>query len=432
MQLLAIGLSHKSAPLEIRERIALSPNQVTNFLRVLRASDPSYPIQECAVISTCNRFEAYMVISDATVAREAILDLLCQNQQVTKANLAEHIYILQGEEVVHHLMQVAAGLDSMVLGEAQILGQLVTTYQDALQHQSVSAILSRLLQNAIHAGKRVRTETAIGHNPASVSSVAVRLAVQHLGDLADQTVTVLGAGEMGALTVKALIHQGVRHIRVVSRSQERADKLADSWRATGVMGLNVTAHTFTNLTNVLADTTLVISSTGAVEPVVKPEHLTHAGNDRSMLLIDIGLPRDIDPQVGAFPGVHLYNLDDLEAKVARSLKERQQEIPQAQLILAEEGNAFCEWYHARYAVPTILHFREQFEAIKVQELDRTMNRLQHLNERDQELVNELAHRLLNKFLHQPTIHLKKEAARGNGVMARQALHDLFGLETELH
>jgi len=433
MHLFVIGLSYKSAPLDLRENLSLTPRELNEFLAATGPNGPSDPLQECVVISTCNRLEVYMGVHSLHDAEAEIVRLLSQIRRIPAEAFQRYLYSFQDAQTVHHLMQVAAGLDSMVLGEPQILGQLVTAYHTALAGRTAQACLSRLFEMAIHAGKRARTETAIGHNPASVSSVAVQLAKQHLGDLAQQTVMVLGAGEMGSLTVQALIKQGVRKMHVVSRSQERAQTLAQTWQNDGLMRTGeILALTLAHLPQGLADVDVIITSTGATQPVLDQSMVAEAmavRPERPLFIVDIGLPRDVEAAVGQLPSVHLYNLDDLEAQIAHNLKEREREIPQVRAIIAEETNAFWGWYQARSVVPTITHFRGQFEDIKEQELARTLNRLQHLDQRDQEAVAELAHRLLNKFLHSPTVHLKAEAAQGNGVFSTHALQKLFDLET---
>ena len=301
----------------------------------------------------------------------------------------------------------------------------------ALAHQTIGSTLSRLFEMAIHAGKRVRAETAISHNPASVSSVAVQLAKHHLGELSEQVVMVLGAGEMGTLTVQALINQGVNQIQVVSRSQESAEQLATAWQGGSQPTTEISAFTLADLSKALPDTDLIIASTGATQPVLHQKTVAQAmaiRPERPLLVVDIGLPRDVEATVNDLPGVHLYNLDDIEVQMANSLKERKQEIPYVEMIIGEEVSSFWDWYHARAVLPTITRFRHQVESIKEQELDRTLKRMQHLAQRDQELVAELAHRLANKLLHPPTVHLKAEAARGNGILSARTVHQLFGLE----
>jgi glutamyl-tRNA reductase len=433
MHLLATGLNHKSAPLELRERLSFTSSTLCAFLEQLgqvqseavqppKSSDSLY---ESIVVSTCNRLEYYTLTPNPELARQEITNLLSQTFQISPAAFQSHLYHWQDEAAVTHLMRVATGLDSMVLGEAQILGQLVTAHQSAAAHHTAGPILSRLFEMAIHAGKRVRTETDIGLNPASVSSVAVRLAQRHLGDLSSKVVVVLGAGEMGALTVKALLKQGIKKLLIVNRTKERVNQLANQW--------NTTALSFDQLVEAMRQADLVISSTGAPHTVLHYSQVVRAIEDRSerpLLIVDIAIPRDVEAEIEKLPNVHLYNLDHLQTQVADNLEARRQEIPKVEAILAQETTTFTNWYRSLDIVPTIVSFRKQFEAIRQQELKRTLNRLEGLSEREQQLVSELSQRLLNKFLHQPTVHLRAEAAHGNGIMYAHALHKLFALEIE--
>ncbi|MEM7029679.1 MAG: glutamyl-tRNA reductase [Chloroflexota bacterium] len=433
MNLITIGLSYKSTPVALREALALGGEKLDHFLEILRTSNAESTIAEVVALSTCNRLEIYIVAEDDTKAIETIQQTLSQIHDLPLVQFQTHLTFMYNEAVIEHLMKVAAGLDSMVLGEPQILGQLVTAYQTALDQQTAKAILSRLYQAAIHAGKRVRTETAIGRNPASVSSVAVQLARHHLPALSEQVVMVLGAGEMGALTARALVKQGVKRILVVSRSLESAQQLAKTLPHITIQDGSITAHTLAELPNLLLETDAIITSTGATMPVLKQETVRQAQTTRSqrpLLIVDIGLPRDVEPDVGSIKGVHLYDLDHLEDKVADTFKARETEIPQAQQIISEETLGFLGWYRTRKVVPTITRIRHQYEQVKDQEVNRTLNRLQHLDERDQALVAELAHRLTCKFLHHPTVQLKDQVTQDQPAFSPEAVQQLFGLKVE--
>ena len=432
MHLLTIGLNHKTAPLELREQLAFSSSSLCALLdersqqqSLAQTRASAAELHESVILSTCNRLEYYALAPNPRTATEKIVELIGQARQTAPDVFRPHLYQLQDEATINHLMQVATGLDSMVLGEAQILGQIVEAYQLAQAHHATGTILSRLFERAIHTGKRARTETNIGFNPASISSLAVRLARQHLGQLSDQVVMVLGAGEMGGLTVKSLVKQGVKELLIVNRTKENAEALAAPWQATAV--------TFDQLETGLRQADLVISSTAAPHTVLQHHQVAQAMQsrpDRPLVIIDIALPRDVETGVEQIAGVHLYNLDDLQSQVADNLQARQNEIPKVEGIIAEEVDEFMRWYHSLKVVPTITTFRRQMDEIRDQELQRTLNRLDGLDEREQEIVAELSHRLLNKFLHHPTVRLRAAAANGNGIRYTTALHELFALETD--
>jgi glutamyl-tRNA reductase len=430
MHFLALALNHKSANLNFREKLALTPQ---DHQAVMAFAQQNPLIEDCAIVSTCNRLEFYLTTPQPEQTQHALVTLLSTLKQVDSETLYRHFCPRVDEAAVHHLMRVAAGLDSMVLGEAQILGQVTATYTSALTDGQIRANLSQLFQSAIHAGKRVRTETAIGRHSVSLSAIAVHLAQFHLQNLTEKTVLVLGAGEMGTLTVQALLKQGVQKIIVVSRSQASADRLADTWVQSTPSVTDVQAYTIDHLAQVLPQVDLVITSTSATQPVIQTTLLAQAmakRAERPMLIVDLGLPRDVETTAADLLAVHLYNLDDLEQQAAKSLQERRKEIPQAEAILQEEVAQFLAWYYARAAVPTISQIRERYASIKEAELNRTLNRMAHLEQQDKALVAELAHRLLNKFLHHPTIHLKNEAVHQQGQLSDDHIQHLFGLHEE--
>jgi glutamyl-tRNA reductase len=428
MQLLAIGLNHRTAPLKIREQVSFNTSALCPFLeghdcqnaQLIQESDR--PV-ESVVLSTCNRLEYYALAENLETATEQIIEFISQASQIPRTTFQSHLYHLHDEAVVKHLMRVAAGLDSMVLGEAQILGQVVQAYQEAQVYHISGLVLSRLFEMAIHAGKRARTETEIGLNPASISSVAIRLAQHHLGDLSKRAVMIVGAGEMARLASKALLKQGIQRLLVVNRTKSRAEELATRW--------DVTPLTFDQLEEGISQVDLVVTSTAAPHTILHQNQVAQAMQarpDRPLLIIDIALPRDVDMNVGQLPGVQLYNIDHLQTQIEESLKARQQEIPKVEAILATETAQFMNWYRSLGVVPTLTSLRQRFEDIRQQELQRALNRLGPLDEREQKIVAELSRRLMNKFLHQPTVRLRAEAARGNGITYSRALRELFALE----
>ena len=434
MHLLAVGLNHKTAPLELREKLSCYPATLCVSLHESQqrpqngngnsVNTLADELLENVIVSTCNRLEYYALAHNPTTAADAIINLIGQAHQLSIDMLSSHLYQLQDEAVVNHLMQVAAGLDSLVLGEPQILGQLVEAHQIAQTHHATGAILSRLFEKAIHVGKRARTETGIGLNPASIGSLAVRLAQHHLGDLSNLKVLILGTGEMGSLSIKSLVHHGAKNLIIVNRTKQHADELAAQW--------NATALTFDQLEVGLRQADLVVASTAAPHIVLHQHEVARAMQSRPhhpLLIVDIALPRDVEASVGQLPGVHLYNLDDLQSQATDNLQARQNEIPKVEAIIAAEAAEFMRWYHSLEVVPTITNFREQFEIIRQQELNRALNRLDGLDEHQQKIVSELSRRLLNKFLHQPIVQLRAAAANGDGLKYTTTLQELFGLET---
>ncbi|MFQ5577339.1 MAG: glutamyl-tRNA reductase [Anaerolineae bacterium] len=429
MHFIAIGLNHKTAPVHLREQVSFTSATLCAFLNRLKlpqngASPPAGTIlHETVILSTCNRLEYFAVTPHPEAGVEEIIARLSDTFGVAAETFRPHLYILRDDAVVEHLMRVAAGLDSMVLGEAQILGQVVTAYQTAAAHHTAGPFLCRLFERAIHAGKRARTETGIGLNPASISSVAVQLARRHLGGLAGKTVMILGAGEMGTLAMKVLVNEGVGQLLIVNRTRQRAVTIAERW--------NAEPYTFDDMPTALARADLVIASTAAPHAVLRKPQVAQAvaaRPDRPLLIVDIALPRDVEPDVADLPNVHLHNLDHLQAQIAENLKAREQEIPNVEAILAEETAAFLHWQRSLGVKPTITTFRRQFDALRRQELERALNRLTNLSQREQKIVTELSHRLMNKFLHPPTARLRAEAANGNGFLYAKALHELFALE----
>ncbi len=431
MKLLTIGLNHKTASVELREKLSFTSAGLCAFLERLdtaalvapQLANSAHTLYETVILSTCNRLEFYVLTLHPQNAIEEIIALMSQTFHVAADDFRANLFHLEGEAAVSHLMRVAAGLDSLVLGESQILGQVVAAYRTASAHNTVGPILSRLFEMSIHAGKRARTETGIGVNPASVSSVAVKLARRHLRNLADKTVMLLGAGKMSELALRSLLEYGIKELLIVNRTRSRAEEMAAQW--------NAAALTFDDLPAGLAKADLLIASTAAPHTVLHREQLAPvmaARPERPLLIVDIALPRDVEDEVADLPNVRLYNLDHLQSQAADNLKTRQAEIPRVETILAEETAAFVNWRRALDVKPTIIGLRRQFEQVRQQELTRALNRLPELDERQAKIVAELSHRLMNKFLHRPTTRLRAEAARGNGIEYTMALQDLFALE----
>lgn len=427
MKVLLTGLSHKTAPVEIRERLDFSPNVLRSALTHFDTTHPQAhleDVREGVILSTCNRMEVYALVRDADVAYQGITNLLSRTCEMPPQEFSEHLYVRYDEDAIRHLFRVASGLDSMVLGEPQILGQITDAFEAALSQGATGTVLSALFRAAIHAGKRVRTETSIGVNPSSISSVAAGLAQQLLGDdLSQRNVLLIGAGEMGAIAVRALQKRGVSNITVANRTFENADKLAQEWGGKAV--------SFQQLPETLVEADIAITCTGAPHIILNKTYVESAmvaRPARPLFLIDIAVPRDIGPDVTEVPNVYLNDIDDLQSQADENVKSREAEIPRVEAIVNEEVEQFLQWLSSLDVVSTITNLRRQMEQLRQRELERLFNRL-NLDDRERELVATMSHRLINKILHEPTMRLKQEAAHGNGAAYVSAVHHLFALSS---
>jgi len=424
--ILCLGLNHTTAPLEIREKLSFAPSALQAALArfgPMHCNERPQGIAEAAILSTCNRLEVYALVRDLDEAIDTVIALLSEANDVPVAAFRDYLYIHVDDDAARHLMRVAAGLDSLVVGEPQILGQVTDAYKAAMAHGASGTVLSALFRAAIHAGKRARTETTISTNAASISSIAVQLASHVFGDLAECEVLVLGAGEMGELAVRALMERGARGLLVANRTYDRAVTLARQWEGE--------AMTFERLGEGLARSDIVISATDAPHTILHSPDVMDAmkaRQDRPLFVIDIAVPRDVDTDVGELPGVHLYNIDDLQAMVENNMAERRAEVPHVEDIVSEELGSFVDWLASLEVVPTINELRSRAEDIRNAECERALNRLGDLSDKEREVVEKLTTRLVNKLLHDPITHLKVEAANGNGVVYTQATRYLFGLD----
>ncbi len=427
MNIVLVGLSHKTAPVEVRERMAFTPAMIRSALTYFGHTHTEGHLaqtNEGVILSTCNRLEIYATVYDVDAAIDSITKFLSEACDVPLKAFASHLYILQDDDVVWHLMGVAAGIDSMVVGEPQILGQIARSYEAALSQDAAGTILASLFRSAIRTGKRARTETAIGYNAASVSSVAARLVEEVVGDdYTNRQVLLIGAGEMGAVTVRSLINRGIQDIVVANRTYDKAVELANAW--------NGRAISMQQLPKALAEAEIIITSTGAPHSILSRETLELARENNAerdlFFIIDLAVPRDVDPEIQSLPNVSLYNIDDLQEQADENVKKREGEIPKVQTIVEDEVVKFMAWFASLDAVPTITALRRRMEGFRQDELTRLFNRLE-LDDREQNLVATMSHRLVNKILHDPTIFLKQEAASGNGTDYIMALRKVFALD----
>jgi len=424
-ELLALGMSHKTAPVALRERLAFTESQAVEFARQVTASPE---VSEAVVISTCNRTEIYLVVGgaggDPLQAETDVLGMLAQRASIRPTELAQEIYSPRNCEAARQLYRVTAGLESMIVGEAEIQGQVKRAYEAALAAGLTGALSNRLFAAALTTGKRVRSETGIGSSRVSVPSVAVDLAQDVLGSLSERHVVILGAGDTSELTAQALAHQGVGTIFVANRHADRALSLAQRFGGS-VVGLD-------KLPDQLLEADIVVSSTSSPHPIVGSEELAlvmEQRTGRSLLLIDIAVPRDIDSRCGDIDGVSLYDIDDLQAVVRRNLGAREEIVPQAEEIVEEEIRRFARWLGQLETLPTVSALREHGNEIVEQILAENSGRWESASERDLMRIEAVARAVLGRLLHEPTIRLRSLSAE-RGHASLQLVRELFGLDEE--
>jgi len=413
MTLLLIGISHRVAPVELRERVALDRDGAAALARELAGQ-----AGEAVCLSTCNRTELYLAgDSLPDMAAEAVA-ALAERADLDEPDLRAVLYRLEDEAAGIHLFRVAAGLDSMVPGEGEILGQV----REAFEAGTTGPLLDRLFSQAIHAGKKVRTETAIGESPASVSSAAAALAEQVFGDLSGCRVMLVGAGKIGELSARNLVSRGTHIVAVANRSRDKAAELGDRFGARAV--------TLDDLAGELAHVDVVLSSTSAPGHVLTRADVERAlpqRKGRPLFLIDIAVPRDLDPSIHELDGCYLYDIDDLESVVAESLAGRRREAGRAEEIVLDEAERFRAWQASRNVVPAIASLRALAEEIRESELERARSRLERLSDAERRAVEAVTSRIVDKLLHVPTVKMKEAAAGADGAVYADALRHLFGL-----
>ena len=420
MDLLVTGISHKRTPMEIRERVYFDESDLRTPVLELKARKE---IEEAVLVSTCNRMEVYARTDDFDQAVSSIQEFIGQFHEVPQAILKEHGYAMKTKEAVRHAFRVSSALDSMVVGEPQILGQVKKSYRIAQEAGSTGIYLNHLFERSFAVAKRVRTETRIGENAVSVSYAAVELARKIFGDLDAQRVMLVGAGEMAELATQHLVQLGARGVVVANRSIERAEALADRFGGRAVDINHVEAEL------VVAD--IVLCSTGAPHAVIHREtvqRVIRRRRNRPMFFIDIAIPRDVEPGVQDIGNVYLYNIDDLEHVVAANIQEREREAARAEVLIDEESAAFLRWMETLEVVPTIVSLRERAEAVRLKEVADLRSRLKGLSPEADEAVNALTASLVNKLLHSPITELKRRAAGDDAPTFLRVTRSLFGLD----
>ena len=414
--LVLAGVSHHTAPLGVRERFVYSPGELVPALARLRQQRQ---VREGVLLSTCNRTEFYLVAGDAP--EPAIAEIWRVFSERLGSDASPFGYLRRDREAVNHLFRVAAGLDSMVLGETQIHGQV----RDAWEHSRAESgiVLNRLFQTALLVGARVREETSIGRGAASVSSAAVQLAKKIFGSLQGRGAMVLGAGDTAEVALECLRREGVRAVVVANRTFDRAEEIARRHGAT--------AMRFEDCWSDLTNVDVLLCSTAAPHPVVTvgrlgPSLVTRG--DRPLCVLDIAVPRDVEPAVGSLDNVFLYDLDDLQSVVAANLERRRGELPSAEELIAAEAERYWEWLAGLSAVPVLTRFRGEMDQLRERELAQVLRKLQHLSPDERAAVEHFSKSLMNKFLHSPSVRLRAAAANGRGLGIVDAVRYLFALE----
>jgi glutamyl-tRNA reductase len=394
--LLLVGTSHRLAPVEVRERVAIDADRAADLGSRLAAE-----AGEAVFLSTCNRTEVYLATPEADAGGRLATEALAEVAGVDSSELEPYLYRLDQEEVAVHLFRVAAGLDSLVPGEGEILGQVRTAYERG----SVGPLLDRLFSHALHTGKKVRTDTAIAQSPGTTSSAAAALAAQVFGDLEGSTIAIVGAGKIGALAARRLIKRGAELRFVANRTDERGRALADE--------LGGTTIPIENLAEAVVSADILVSSTSAPDLVLRKEDVAAVlpeRRGRPLLLIDLAVPRDLDPRIHELGDCYLYDIDDLEAVVQETISGREGEFAKAEAIAVNEGTKFSDWLASREVVPVIASLRERAEEIRRSELAKARPWLSELSERERNAVESLTTQMVNKLLHEPILRLKEAAA----------------------
>jgi glutamyl-tRNA reductase len=415
-----IGLNHKTAPLAVRERLFAGCQEEKNLLPELMALDG---VQEAMFLSTCNRIELVACINGREETARKMRDFLAASGGLTPKEAMDCLYVYCDEDAVRHLFRVASSLDSLVMGEAQILGQVKDAYRLALETNSTGAVMNRLLHRAFRTAKRVRSETAIAVNPVSVSFAAVELARKIFGSLAGKKILIIGAGEMAELTGRHLVSSGAEEIIVANRSPAQASALAEKFHGT--------AASLEDLEEKLVDVDIVISSTGAPSYIVGADiirRIHHRRKNRLLFLVDIAVPRDIDPAAGGIENVYLYNIDNLQDIVDENMNVRKKEALKAEVIVEEEVKRYINWIAELEAVPTIISLRNKVEIIVQAEMAKANPWLQALEADERQKVEILVNSIVNKMLHNPVTVLKEEISEFKSANIVALTRQLFQLD----
>ncbi|HEX9191073.1 MAG TPA: glutamyl-tRNA reductase [Candidatus Deferrimicrobiaceae bacterium] len=420
--LVIVGLNHRSAPVEVRERLAFPADTVGHALRGLVERDG---IAEGVILSTCNRVEVCVLAAQGYQGTDSVKEFLSSWHAIPQPELSAYLYHLIGEEAVRHLFRVSSSLDSMVLGEPQILGQVKDAYGYACEFKSIGPVLDKFYTKAFSVAKRVRTETKVASSAVSVSYAAVELAKKILGDLADKTVMLIGAGEMCELAARHLLSAGAKGILVTNRTFERAVRLAEEFDGTPVRYEELAVH--------LKRADIILSSTGAPHFILKREDVEEViriRRNRPMFFIDMAVPRDIDPDANQIDNVYVYDIDDLNNVIETNLEERQREAAKAEEIVIAEVAMFRRWLESQQVTPTIVSLRRKFEEIKQAEVAKALSALGAEDPKTRKVVESLASSILNKVLHPPISSLKRDSDARSPMEMVAVVREIFDLPEE--
>jgi glutamyl-tRNA reductase len=421
-ELLALGVSHKTAPLELRERLSLTEGRSVAALRELTEAGT---IGEAAAISTCNRTELYLVVSDPVQAESEALGVLTRKADIPPTELLGHLYSLRGIDASRHLLRVTAGLDSMIVGEAEIQGQVKRAYELALVEGATGPILNRLFRGALAAGGRARNETAIGERGVSIPSVAVEVAQRALGDLSERKVLMIGAGATAELVARALVARGVDTVFVANRHHDRALGLAERFDGEAIR--------FETLPEQLVEVDVVVSTTNSPHHIIERDGLEQVMAEREarpLVLIDIAVPRDIEPACREVAAVSVYDIDDIQQIVERNAGVREAEATRAERIIEDELDRFQRWLASLEVVPTIAAMRERGDEVVRRVLAENENRWENLTDADRARMELMANAIASRILHEPTRRIKRAAGSDEAYQYVSAMRELFGLDVE--
>ena len=420
MKTVVIGLNHKTADVDLREKLAFNGPKLEEGIRHIRELPG---IRETVIVSTCNRVEIYLTVKDVGKAFEAIKDFFVRFFEIRRESLDNALYLYDDMQAVRHIFRVSSSLDSMVVGEPQILGQLKDAFEFALERKTTGVLLNRLLKKSISVAKRIRTETKIAENAVSISFAAVELAKKIFDDLPEKTFMLLGAGEMAELAAKHMINSGVTNIVIANRTFETGCNLAKEFNGRAIL--------FEDYLKELVHADILICSTGAQKYVLMKDQMQKVMKERKnrpVFIIDISVPRNIDPEINDMNNVYLYDVDDLRGVVDTNILERQKEAKKAEDIIEEEIETFKKWLSSLDSVPTVIALREKAEAIKKEEIEKLLNRLPEIGEKEKKAIEGLASSIVNKLIHAPTVALREDSEDKDIMIA--TIKRLYGLNGE--
>jgi len=418
MNILIVGLNHKTADVDIREKLAFNGQKLEEGLQRIKTLPD---VKEAVILSTCNRVEIYTAVSNSAAAHESIKNFISEFHGIDRSALETSLYAYENINAVRHVFRVASSLDSMIVGEPQILGQIKDAFDFSLQKKTTGILLNKLMKKTISVAKRIRTETKIAENAVSISFAAVELAKKIFTDLSTKSFMLLGAGDMAELAARHLMSNGVKDVLVANRTYESGEKLAKEF--------NGRAIRFDNFIHEIVNTDIVICSTGASKYVLMKEQMQKVMKERKhkpVFIIDISVPRNIDPSINDIDNVYLYDVDDLHGIVDTNKLERQKEAEKAEGIIAEEIEIFQKWLASLDAVPTIVALRDRADAVKKEEVEKLLNKLPSLGEKEREAVEYMANAIINKLIHPPTAALKEDSEDRDILIA--AIRKLYGLD----